>query len=123
MEASLAEATDRVNLRQTQRVISEIKVKYPNVETIAICGLSYKKNSVVTEESAALKIANALSQSGYTVSAWDALLKERPTDLVSDVSFVTSVSSLAYKDLLIKTQDTTELKPIVDSFANILDFS
>lgn len=123
VEATLAQATDIINNRQTKRVISEIQTNFPSAKSIAILGLSYKTGSIVTEESSAVKISNALAQMGYLVSGWDPILKKRPEDLDSRVKFCVDVTELLESDLFVKTQNSLELAPIELKVRQFLDLS
>lgn len=72
-QAKLCEATDHVNDYQTDRIVRLVRQKLVEVEgkKIALLGLTYKADTDVTEESAALKIATALIQSGAKVQIYD----------------------------------------------------
>ena len=72
-QANLCEATDDVNHRQTERIVRLVREKVGGLEgkKIAILGLTYKADTDVTEESAALKIATALVQSGAKLRIYD----------------------------------------------------
>jgi UDPglucose 6-dehydrogenase len=72
-EARLAEATDRENEHQNERIVALVKEKVGNVRgmRIAMLGLTYKPDTDVTEESAAVKIADALIKAGAILAVYD----------------------------------------------------
>ncbi|MDD5509207.1 MAG: nucleotide sugar dehydrogenase [Dehalococcoidales bacterium] len=74
-EAKLAKATDEENAHQSQRIAAMVKEKLGtlNGKNIAILGLTYKPNTDVIEESAAVKLAAALLQGGAELSLYDPL--------------------------------------------------
>lgn len=69
-DADLAVATDIINERQVERVISLVRglMRRGNV---GILGLSYKPHTAVIEESQAIAIASQLINAGYHVIAYD----------------------------------------------------
>lgn len=72
-EVKLSEATEEVNKHQNERIVELIKQKIGKVQgkSIAILGLTYKPNTNVIEESAAIKIASALLQERANLSVYD----------------------------------------------------
>ncbi|MFC2007788.1 UDP-glucose dehydrogenase family protein [Chloroflexota bacterium] len=72
-QARLNRAADEVNERQNDRVIGLVKQKFGNLtgRTIAILGLTYKPNTDIVEESAAIKIGTALLREGAILSVYD----------------------------------------------------
>ncbi|OFW64144.1 MAG: hypothetical protein A2Y74_02345 [Actinobacteria bacterium RBG_13_63_9] len=72
-QAKLCEATDDANRRQTERIVRLVLQEVAEVEgkRIALLGLTYKADTDVTEESAALKIATALVEHGARVQIYD----------------------------------------------------
>ncbi len=72
-KAKLSQATDEVNKDQTDRVIHLVKQKLGEINNrgVAILGLTYKPNTDIVEESAALEIARALLEEGARVSVYD----------------------------------------------------
>lgn len=65
--------TDRLNLDQNRLIVDEIRGRLPVGSRVGIIGISYKPDTVVTEESPALKIAHALAAEGYRIVAFDPL--------------------------------------------------
>lgn len=72
-EARLAEATDSENRHQNERILALVKEKLGEVKgkKIAILGLTYKADTDVVEESAAIYIASALLAEGAKLSVYD----------------------------------------------------
>ncbi|MBN2240372.1 MAG: UDP-glucose/GDP-mannose dehydrogenase family protein [Dehalococcoidales bacterium] len=72
-DALLAKATDAENYHQNARIVSMVKEKTGSTEKkkVGILGLTYKPNTNVTEESAAIKITEALVQEGISVTVYD----------------------------------------------------
>ncbi|MES1202602.1 MAG: nucleotide sugar dehydrogenase [Pseudomonadota bacterium] len=69
----IAEATDRVNKRQAERIASLVRANAGEAEMIAILGLSYKPGTPVIEESQAIMLARTLLNQGARVVLWDAM--------------------------------------------------
>lgn len=67
----LAEATDRVNRYQIERVLGAIQARMQEHGTIGILGLSYKPDTAVIEESQGVAVAERLLTEGHTVVAYD----------------------------------------------------
>lgn len=69
----LAEATDEVNQSQTSRILRLVRDRLGGLERrrIAILGLAYKRDTNIVEESAAMRIAQALLQEGACLSVYD----------------------------------------------------
>jgi len=72
-EARLAEATDKENQHQNVRIVTMIRQKAGTVrgKRIAVLGLTYKPDTDVTEESAAVKISEALLKEGARLAVYD----------------------------------------------------
>ncbi|MFC1900285.1 UDP-glucose dehydrogenase family protein [Chloroflexota bacterium] len=72
-EALLAEATDKENEHQNERIVAMVRQSIGKAEgsRIAILGLTYKADTDVVEESAAVKIAEALAREGAALSVYD----------------------------------------------------
>jgi len=72
-EAKLSQITDEVNKDQTDRISHLVRQKLGAIKGkgVAILGLTYKPDTDVTEESAAVKIAAALAEAGAVVSVYD----------------------------------------------------
>jgi UDPglucose 6-dehydrogenase len=71
LKADVAEATDTVNRRQVDRVVSLVRRLASPQATVAVLGMSYKPDTPVVEESQGVMIAHALAQAGYRVLVSD----------------------------------------------------
>jgi UDPglucose 6-dehydrogenase len=69
--ADIAEATDRLNRYQVDRVIGLIQRRVRRESRVGILGLSYKPSTPVIEESPGLAIAARLLDERYSVTAYD----------------------------------------------------
>jgi len=69
--ADLAEATDRVNRYQIERVFGAVRARMNGTATIGILGLSYKPDTAVIEESQGVALAERLLEVGCAVVAYD----------------------------------------------------
>lgn len=67
----IAEATDRVNRYQVDRVFGAVQARLTDQGTIGILGLSYKPDTAVIEESQGVALAQRLLDSGHSVVAYD----------------------------------------------------
>ena len=72
-EARLAEATDVENEHQKKRIVELVKQRIGEIrgKNIAILGLTYKPDTDVIEESAAIKVASNLLKEGAGLSVYD----------------------------------------------------
>jgi UDPglucose 6-dehydrogenase len=71
VEATLAEATDAVNRRQTLRLTELVLDHLPDGGCAGILGLSYKPDTPVVEQSPGLLLARELSSRGVAVVVYD----------------------------------------------------
>ena len=67
----IAEATDRVNRYQVERVFRAVQTRLTGTGTVGILGLSYKPDTAVIEESQGVALAQRLIDSGIPVVAYD----------------------------------------------------
>lgn len=74
--AALAETTDNFNRSMAERIAEKLRPVVQDGVTTAILGLAYKPFSHVVEESQGVYLANALSQAGARVVAYDPLANE-----------------------------------------------
>ena len=82
--ADVAEATDRINNFQVER-LSTLVAKFAKAGTrIAILGLSYKPHTPVVEESHSVKLAARLADAGYVVTVHDPLAQEAAMAVLGD---------------------------------------
>jgi UDPglucose 6-dehydrogenase len=112
--ADVAEATDRINNHQIER-LSGLVAKFAKAGTrIALLGLSYKPQTPVVEESHSVKLAAKLADAGYIVSVHDPLAQDAAIAVLGDK--VVGASSLEGAvrecDLLIVATGWPEYKEI-----------
>ena len=69
----IAEATDRINDHQVQRLFGALKAVTPEGGRIAVLGLSYKLNTSVIEQSQGMALSRLLIDEGYRVIVADPL--------------------------------------------------
>jgi UDPglucose 6-dehydrogenase len=69
----LAEATDAVNVAQTDRLARAVQSRLKNGDTVGILGLAYKPDTGLIEESPGVALARALGEAGYGVHIYDPL--------------------------------------------------
>jgi UDPglucose 6-dehydrogenase len=82
--ADVAEATDRINNYQIERLTSLVG-KFAKAGTqIAIAGLSYKPQTPVVEESHSVKLAAQLADAGYVVVVHDPLAQDAALAALGD---------------------------------------
>jgi UDPglucose 6-dehydrogenase len=70
-KADIAEATDRINRFQVERLVSVVQMHMPRGGRVGILGLSYKPNTGVIEESQSVQLAAFLARDGYSVTVYD----------------------------------------------------
>jgi UDPglucose 6-dehydrogenase len=96
MEATLAEATDQVNRRQTPRLGELILSLLPRGGTAGILGLAYKPATSVVDESQGLAVAKYLVARGVRVAVYDpAALENARRHLSAGVTFAASLQECA----------------------------
>ncbi len=108
----LAEATEKVNEIQIDRVLKKVKDKLGKKGTVAILGLSYKPNTEIVEESQSLEIAKKLSELKYHVKVYDPQAMSEAKSVIGDsVIFCDSLHEcLNNIDLYIITTPWKEFK-------------
>ncbi|MBN9486400.1 MAG: nucleotide sugar dehydrogenase [Alphaproteobacteria bacterium] len=112
--ADVAEATDRVNNHQVERVTSLV-AKFAKAGTrIALLGLSYKPHTPVVEESHSVKIAAKLADAGYVVTVHDPLAQDAAVAALGDKVVEASSLDSAVRgcDLLIVATGWPDYKTI-----------
>jgi UDPglucose 6-dehydrogenase len=75
-EPLLAEATDAVNVAQTDRLARVVQSRLEAGHTVGILGLSYKPDTGVIEESPGIALARLLGNAGYEVRVYDPVATE-----------------------------------------------
>jgi UDPglucose 6-dehydrogenase len=88
----LAEATDRINDHQIDRLVSAVKAHAQSDSRITILGLSYKPDTGVVEESQGVALAQRLSAEGLVVNVYDPVAMPGAEALLGDrVMFASSL--------------------------------
>ena len=116
--ADVAEATDRINNFQVER-LSTLVAKFAKAGTrIAILGLSYKPHTPVVEESHSVKLAARLADAGYVVTVHDPLAQEAAMAVLGDkVVGASSIESAVREcDLLIVATGWPQYKEIAPAW-------
>jgi UDPglucose 6-dehydrogenase len=108
LDASLAVATDKINLRQPGFFISRIEKVRTNERRIGILGLTYKQNSEVTEASQGVLLANELHDLGFEVHCFDDYVLERPRDLNQSIKFSKDISDLQLCEVIIELVESKQ---------------
>ena len=83
--AHIAAATDALNLDQAPRLVRLLEATQVGRATVCVCGLSYKTDTAITEESAGLGIAAALKQAGHKVWAHDPAVQKADAAAVFEI--------------------------------------
>ena len=88
IKAHIAEATDALNMDQTDRLVRLLEANHEGPANICVCGLAYKTDTNVTEKSAGLSVLLSLRARGHTVWAHDPQVQQRDitSDLTSDLT-------------------------------------
>jgi UDPglucose 6-dehydrogenase len=108
VNASMAHATQEINLRQPEVWISRIEQAISSVGTgkkILLLGMSYKPGSFVVEESQAISITSRLAELGYEVSAHDPLANLEVALAGNKVEILSHLPSHEEFDLVVKLVD------------------
>src|SRR6185295_16229158 len=117
--ADVAEATDRINNHQIER-LSSLVAKFSKAGTrIALLGLSYKPQTPVVEESHSVKLANRLADAGYIVTVHDPLAQDAALGVLGDkvVGASSLESAVRDADLLIVGTGWPEYREIDPAWA------
>jgi UDPglucose 6-dehydrogenase len=117
--ADVAEATDRINNYQVDRLTSLVS-KFAKAGTrIALLGLSYKPQTPVVEESHSVKLAARLADAGYIVTVHDPLAQDAAIGVLGEKVVGASSIEQAVReaDLLIVGTGWPEYKAIDPAWA------
>jgi UDPglucose 6-dehydrogenase len=79
-EPLLSEATDAVNVAQTDRLARVVQSRLEPGSAVGILGLAYKPYTGVIEESPGVSLARLLGTSGYDVRVYDPIATEAALD-------------------------------------------
>ncbi len=112
--ADVAEATDRINNHQVER-LANLVAKFAKAGTrISVLGLSYKPHTPVVEESHSVKLAARLADAGYVVTVHDPLAQAAAVAVLGDKVIEASTIEEAVRDcdMLIVATGWPEYKTI-----------
>jgi UDPglucose 6-dehydrogenase len=118
-EATVAEATDAVNRRQVERVVSLVGRLAPAPTTVAVLGMAYKPGTSVVEESQGVMIARALAAAGHIVLIADPLALDAAIVVLDDaVEPVSAEAAVANADVVVIATPAQEFAALApDCFA------
>jgi UDPglucose 6-dehydrogenase len=83
-EPLLAEATDAVNLAQTERLARIVQSRLRPGQTVGILGLAYKPDTGVVEESPGIALAKRLADAGHAVNVYDPVVTDAAVREIGD---------------------------------------
>jgi UDPglucose 6-dehydrogenase len=106
VNTDLAEATDRINNHQLQRLIGAVAACADPGQPVAVLGLSYKPDTAVVEESQGIALALALAALGYRVRAFDPLANAAAAAVLSDHAEVAESAEAALADAAVAVVTT-----------------
>jgi len=117
--ADVAEATDRINNYQVDRLTGLVSKFAKSGTRIALLGLSYKPQTPVVEESHSVKLAARLADAGYIVTVHDPLAQDAAIAVLGDkvVGASSLESAVRDADLLIVGTGWPEYKEIDPAWA------
>jgi UDPglucose 6-dehydrogenase len=97
-EPLLAEATDAVNVAQTDRLARVVQSRLEAGDSVGILGLAYKPDTSVIEESPGVALARLLTNAGYEVHVYDPVATDAGVNaLGGSVQGASSVAELLAK--------------------------
>ncbi len=92
----LADATDEINRRQTERLAGRLMARLPEGGAIGILGLAYKPDTCVVEQSQGLLLASRLVEMGVQVVVYDPeAVKNAEAALGNQVTYASSMEDCA----------------------------
>jgi UDPglucose 6-dehydrogenase len=120
LRADLAIATNTINLRQPNQVVSTLQKFHPNANSIGVVGIAYKPHTKVIDESQTLKIARLLAEKNIKVSIFDPILTEEEINS-EELIVVDNINLLLECDVVLIAREFSNLE-IVSSinFKNTL---
>jgi UDPglucose 6-dehydrogenase len=102
-EPLLAEATDAVNVAQTDRLARVVQSRLKAGNAVGILGLAYKPDTGVIEESPGIALARLLGSAGYEVRVYDPVATEAALDALGGLAQASSSAAelLAQSDVTV----------------------
>jgi UDPglucose 6-dehydrogenase len=102
-EPLLAEATDAVNVAQTDRLARVVQSRLKAGNAVGILGLAYKPDTGVIEESPGVALARLLGNAGYEVRVYDPIATEAALDALGSLAQASSSGAelLAQSDVTV----------------------
>jgi UDPglucose 6-dehydrogenase len=113
-EPLLAEATDAVNVAQTDRLARVVQSRLKSGNAVGILGLAYKPDTGVIEESPGVALARLLGNAGYEVRVYDPVATEAALDALGGLA---QASSSAAE--LLEQSDVTVIATPWPEFADL----
>jgi UDPglucose 6-dehydrogenase len=104
-EPLLAEATDAVNVAQTDRLARVVQSRLKAGDAVGILGLAYKPDTGVIDESPGVALAKLLAEAGYEVRVYDPVATEAAVDALGGLAQAASsvAELLAQSDVTVIT--------------------
>jgi UDPglucose 6-dehydrogenase len=104
VRCDLAEATDKINDHQIERLIGAVQAHAEPPTRVAVLGLSYKPETPVVEESQGVALADQLSAAGYVVTVYDPLAMPGAEVVLTDkVLFANDLADAVSADIIVIT--------------------
>jgi UDPglucose 6-dehydrogenase len=113
-EPLLAEATDAVNIAQTDRLARGVQSRLKAGDAVGILGLAYKPDTGVIDESPGVALAKLLAEAGYEVRVYDPVATEAAVDALGGLA--QAASSVAE---LLAQSDVTVIATPWPEFADL----
>ena len=95
LRAPLAEASDQVNELTKSNLLQKVMRLVPAGATVLILGMSYKPDTYITEESAALHLAQNLKRQGYRVLVHDFAANPENSPALLEFEFLKDLDDLS----------------------------
>jgi UDPglucose 6-dehydrogenase len=93
--ADIAEATDRLNRYQLERLVTHVRSRAAPGSTVGILGLSYKPDTPVIEESPGVALAMQLCEAGYSLKIFDPMALDAARAILGTEAVTESMEACA----------------------------
>lgn len=121
VRADIARATDAINNRQVERIVTLVNSHSRPGDLVALLGLAYKADTPVTDSSQAIDIANALSNDGRVVIGFDPLVSLAASPATYRFKVTSDENELSLAKVFIVANPSLTLAPtITDNPENII---